>query len=737
MNTAQNLIAEAQPLPLETTADGTIRFRFKAFPGLCQFSVVADAREFNWDELYTVLNDWHGINGERTGPWDFHLFEQSRPLVPSYWVTINGKKIGLWFFQRVSIEDIAAKRFRGRMAFYVPNASETVVELQPYRPVQIRWLAATLERDPEDRLDLMPDVRGIGPAAQWADTGFWEKRRQELATTHAMYREPLQRAFEWILKSAYQPSHVLMLTAAYRMENNAAYREKLFTVLDEAIARPHWGNPKEDGYSHNGDMGAAASLFALAWAWHALSAELGDERRAKLKAKLALQGDRFFHLTLLNRDYWGGSVMQDHGRISIPLFGVAALHLLGVVPDAPLWVQYIIPRVRRAVHAMPRDGVIPISSYCNLPSYLDHQTWFRDTLLALTGQDLFDEGPFLPVIDYINATLRPEDFVTIIDMGPLPFLGGNAFLNRMATKYGDARAAFLQAVAVKSPPIKFSHPVQEEAFYNGALWGFLSYDPRVPPVAELPAAKPLAFFQDSGLAYHRNPQKDVTFAVRCGPWLGYHAYRHAQGPCDRMGMGVAPGPGHFTIARGHTYLLTTPDTGYKLRATVKSCLLVDGGGQYDDVGYPMSIPSKRDRGEEIQFAKWDDATQTGWVRLNLAPAYRDELQMAVYYRDFLIHPDRLICRDQVVLNDPHQLAWLFQGNRETGIELVGAVCRFGKDAPIDLTARPAGFELQARIQQTPVVWSYSSGSGFKPFDHVRYEATQPLHTATVEFVFKW
>ena len=152
----------------------------------------------------------------------------------------------------------------------------------------------------------------------------------------------------------------------------------------------------------------------------------------------------------------------------------------------------------------------------------------------------------------------------------------------------------------------------------------------------------------------------------------------------------------------------------------------------------MSIPSKLDRGEEIQFAKWDAATKTGWVRLNLAPAYRNELQMAFYVRDFFIHADRLVCRDQVVLNEPHQLTWLFQGKRETGIALVGGnVCRFGKDAPIDLTPQPVGFELKAGINETPCVWSYASGSGFKPFDHVRYDATKPLRTAIVEFVFKW
>ena len=743
MTTSVNLTGAAQPLALQTGADGIHRFQFAGTPGLYQFSVIADARDFNWDELYVVLNHWHGNENERTGPWDFNGLDGNKPLVPSYWVTINGQPIGLWFFQRVSIEDIAAKRFRGRMAFHVAQAGPVTVELQPYRPFRVSWLSAALERDPEDQLAPLPfPVQTVArqcPAAEWARPAFWQARRRALAKTHAQYREPLRRAFDWILKrDSFQPNHVLMLTAAYRLEKNPAYREKLFQVLDESLAKPHWGNPREDGYSHNGDMGAASALFALAWAWHALGAELGAERQARLRAKLQLQGDRFFQLTLLNRDYWGGSVMQDHGRISLPLFGVAALHLIGVLPAAELWAQYAIPRVRRSVHAMPRDGTIPMSSYLNLASYLDQQTWFRDTLLALGGPDLFDDGPFRCVVDYIQATLRPEDFVTVVDMGAMPFIGGNAFLNRIATKYRDGRAAYLQNVLVQSPPVQFAHPVQEEHFYNGALWGFLSFNPRVQPVKKLPVADPLAFFQDSGLVYHRNVKHDITFAVRCGPWLGYHAYRHAQGPCDRMGMGVAPGPGHFTLARGHTYLLTSPDSGYKLRATVRSCLLIDGGGQSDDVGYPMSIPSKIDRGEEIQFATWDAATQTGWVRLNLAPAYRDELQLAHYTRDFFIYADRLVCRDQVALNEPHQLSWLFQGKRETGIALVaGQVCRFGQSATIDLEPHPVGFELQASIRETPVVWSYSSGSGFKPFDHVRYDAAAPLRTATVDFVFRW
>ena len=253
---------------------------------------------------------------------------------------------------------------------------------------------------------------------------------------------------------------------------------------------------------------------------------------------------------------------------------------------------------------------------------------------------------------------------------------------------------------------------------------------------KLPVAKPLTFFQDSGLAHHYNPKSDITFSVRCGPWIGYHAYRQAQGPCDRMG--IAPGAGHFTLARGQNVLLATPDQGYKLRSIVRTCLLVDGKGQYGDIGYPMSIPSKLDRGEEIQFARWDEKTGTGWVRLNLAPAYPDEMGMASYTRDFHIYADRLVCRDRVVLNTPRQLSWLFQGKREMGIKLVDAqICRFGNGRRLISNREPVGFEVKASIQETPVVWSYSSGAGFKPFDHVRYDSAEPVRSAAVDFVFKW
>ena len=130
----------------------------------------------------------------------------------------------------------------------------------------------------------------------------------------------------------YTVEDIPLLLAQYWLEGCRNALDAALSAVDDAIDRAHWGNPREDGYGCDGDMGAALMLQALAWTWHALRDHLGEERRKLLQDKLRLQGRRFFNLILLHRDYWGGSVIQDHGKISLAAFGAAAIHLLGILP---------------------------------------------------------------------------------------------------------------------------------------------------------------------------------------------------------------------------------------------------------------------------------------------------------------------------------------------------------------------------------------------------------------------
>jgi len=709
-----------------------ISYTFASGPGLYQLSVIADAGDFDWDALYLVLNEFGNVS-QRTGPWDFNLQDQNRPLVPAYWVALDGRRLGLWFFQRVSLEDMAARRFRGRMAFLAEDGTHTLT-LEPYRPMRLRWTAVLLEADPEDTLEPFTVSSHNGPAARQADPAYWDDLRAKLATTHAAYAGPLRDAFAWVnAHKTPAPIHLPFLIARHRLEGDAAALAAALEVVDAAIARPHWGNPREDGYGHDGDMGAAFVLRALAHAYHALGAELGADRRQRLRDKLRLQGDRFMANALLNRDYWGGSVLQDHGWRALFAYADGVLHLLGVLPEAERWAAYAVPRVRRSLDAMPRDGVIPLSNYCQLYLYLDDVTGYRDALLALTGEDIFEQPQFPAIIDYLLRVVRPRDHLMLLESAD-PLIGGNAFLNAIAAQYGDGRAAALQQAVLTTGERPFYHTTQAYGFHLGALQGLQSYRPAVPP-APLPTPEPLSFFADGGLATYRDPVDDVTLTIRCAPFAGYHAYRRAQGPCDRMGQ--APGAGHFTVSLGAAPRLVTPDGGYKLQSALRTCLLVDGRGQYGDIGYPMSIPARRHRGEEILFARWDLAEHAGWIRLNLAPAYPEDDGLLSYTRDLLLYPGaHILCRDTVAAAAPHRWSWLFQGKREIGVALDGRRAIFGGAPTLAISPRgvPA---LTARIEETPVVWSYASSSGFTAFDHVRYESEEATAFAQVEFMLTW
>jgi hypothetical protein len=319
----------------------------------------------------------------------------------------------------------------------------------------------------------------------------------------------------------------------------------------------------------------------------------------------------------------------------------------------------------------------------------------------------------------------------------IPFIGGNAFLNRMAAKHRDGRAAYLQRLSLQTTDIRFCHGTQERAFSHDAFWGFMAYDPGVAAVEKLPETEALNVFWDSGLAQYHDRDADVTLSVRCGPFPSRTGYAVATGPCDRLH--TVPGEGHFMLAVGATPLLNTPDAGYRLDARVRSCLLVDGRGQRGDIGYPMSIPSWRHPGQGIETAQWNASTRSGVVRLDLGWAYPDDAGIAKYTRDFIVATGQpIMVRDEVVLNRARPLAWLFQARDEDGISQVdGLRYRFGTVPCLFLDARPVGCGLAASAQPTPVVWAYSSGHHFKPFVHVRYDTTAPVAAAVVEFMIAW
>ena len=729
-------------LRVEDGPSGERSLRFQAEPGIYRLSVVVDASEFDWESLYVNLHKFHN-RGQRTGPWDFNIDSgDNEPLMPSYWVALNGRRIGLWFFQRVSLEDLERRRFRGNTSFHIASDGEHTLHLAPYRAMTIRWQSATLEIDPDDHLaPLPPGIRPpqeAAPLAAWSDPEFWAEQRQRIETTHAIYREPLEALFrDTLAQERNYAGQVPYLIAAHGLTGAADAIPRALWALDEKIALPHWGNPKEDGYSHDGDFIAVSVMVKLARGLHMLGEHLGEERRQRLIEKLALQGERFFELALVNADYWGGSVLQDHGWRSAFGFATAGLYLLGHVSGAEKWLSYAVPRVERALAAMPRDGAVPPSSHCSFPLYVEEVTHCRDTLLAMTGDDIFLRAPFHGVVDFLCKTLDESEGECGVRCDGRPLLGGNNFLNRMASLFDDGRAAWLQDRVVRSFSGLPSSGPASGMYRNGVFWGFFTFEPGVEPEAPKRSTRAVVYFPDSGRVRYHNDEHRTMLSLQCGPWCGHHAYRTAKGSCDRIRQ--TPGSGHFVLSIDGAGRLVTPDGGYRLHSFLASCLLIDDHGQIGDIGYPMGLPSWVHPGEEVESVQWDESTGLGRIRLNLRPAYPPEAEVALYTRDFLVTPEqKIVCRDHVVLDRPHHLSWLFQGTEKDGIELgEGLRSRFSSEKSLWIEPRPADVDLRASICPTEVVWAYVSSNDFQPFVHVRYDTSEAISSALVDFVMTW
>ncbi|HRU07256.1 MAG TPA: hypothetical protein P5137_15935, partial [Candidatus Brocadiia bacterium] len=606
----------------------------------------------------------------------------------------------------------------------------------PYRWDGLAWEFAALEPDPEDVLEpLPPGIRGgeTSPAAQLAGPDVWERLRRDMGGRLAVYAEPVRRAAAWVMaRDAHGPDDIALLAAAARLGLAPEAMSKAVAAMDRLLAAPAWGNPNPEAYAHNGDMGAMAALRALAWAWRAMPEELGPERRARVLDRLRRQGDVFFDLMLLNRDYWGGSVIQDHGWRSVFGFAAVALSLLGAAPEAERWLRLLLPRARRSLDAMPRDGAAPAGAHKHLFNYMHEVTQFRDALLAATGEDIFDQPQFAPILDCFAALLAPPGGGAPDAGARFCLVGANRFLNLMAAKFGRSDAAAMEQWLLAPEPPRFPAIAYEGRYYAGLVEGLMSRDPDGPAPRQ-PRPPRLLWLRDSGRVLYRDDAARLSLSLACGPGSGYHAYAREAGPCDRMGG--APVASDFTVAVGQSLLLSPAPAGYRLSTALGSCMLVDGAGQYGDVGYPMSIPAWTDRDERIAAARWDDAEQEGFVRLELHPAYSGAQGVLRYTRDFLLAPARLVVRDMVVLDRPRALSWLFQGVQSLGLELEGLAARFGRGPALRLEPDSRDLALAGSIHETRVVWSYN-GPG-EPRCHVRYDALAPVQRAQVDFILTW
>jgi len=746
-----NLAGAAEYVDVQSS-DGGLHFDVTLEPGIYRLTARLDAREFDWSRLYLNL-DLYENKGQRTGPWDFDLRSHNEPLLPAWWMSVNGRRLGLAMPARPGPQAMATKRLNVNVCFEVREHGAVQVNWEPYNDVsglacvQLQ-LARAYEQDP----DATPPLRNL--AKDQADQRIWEKWHATvhapnnpytklmprlIASAKAQYNVPTQKVKNNdIVKHSpmYGAEALPLLAYAHLAEGDDEALDYLLQGVRGLLDMKAWGNPFEDGYGHNCDMSAAERIepltFILHWERDALrNANLYDALHERLIKQMIF----FYDAMLLAEDYWGGSLLQDHGHRSIGRFGVAAANMFGECDDAPRWFAFVANRMQRVIEALPNDGGMPFTSYHKIHLFMDDMVTWRQVLQHVTGRDIFDDPKFAQLIRFVVNRLHEPTMqvMTVISRGDRKdFYAGWGFFNAVAEKYDDPDAARLTQILVEH----YSDSDREIPIrpISTALAMFEHH----PPVGPRPLVpEPFDVRLDSGLVNYRLPQKQVNVAMRCISTPAISSATRTFCPCDRAVD--APLEGHFTVAVGNQTLLLTAEGGYQQRSDLGCVLHIDGKGQYGDLNYSMGIPDMPLRTHCIEAARYSEQDQTAYVRMRLDPAYDRAAQLIRYDREFILKPDGLIVRDIVVSDIEHEYSWHFQTYARRTIDTLSSGHYRIADGNDVLTLKAYALEtpLDAAIADTDVVWAYSNENDDQPFRHIRFQTHEKMKTLTAEFKIDW
>jgi len=160
---------------------------------------------------------------------------------------------------------------------------------------------------------------------------------------------------------------------------------------------------------------------------------------------------------------------------------------------------------------------------------------------------------------------------------------------------------------------------------------------------------------------------------------------------------------------------------------VGNVLLVDGRGQRDDAGMPMSHPDTPYHGEAI------DRTLDDGVSMNMTPAYEG---IADYRRTLRLDADsRLSVVDEVAASSPRRLQWRFQTYRcnPWRQQPDGTWLLFVDGHPYEVVVRTEGFDAEISVQPTHTVWGYVNTVDNRTCHHLSIRTAQPATRAVVRF----
>lgn len=724
------ITAEDEEIDIRTDETGLVIIRERASAGYHTVSVIADGSAWDWESMYYPLHLF-GNNGQVTGPWDFNLLQDNKPLIPSYWVSLNGEALGLWYFQRVAVEDIKQRRFRGRFSFHLPKEGEVKIVLTPFNKGTLRWTSIKLaprshtekicqrflplrEHLPFFASDLFTKEI-VDPKISRLFDEFMQEAKAIASLPKPFFIDAAPARNTYIATLRCIPLYLLI----WKRFGKGTFRDFVHEIINEFVKADNWGGfGSPESYGTNGDLIVAEIFYYLTMALCVLEKEMPETLKDRLLIKLELQGRRFHATSLLNEDYWGGSILQDHGWRTYPIFATAALHLAQYLEAASFWADFSLHRVWTSLNTSSRDGALPVSSYRRLDLFGEAFPPLSRSLKSTQGIDPLSLSLFSNTSRYLKQ-LTTEELQDQCD-------GALCFLNAMAHRtddplFADAYASTLQRQIV------------DRKNFAAVAHSYIWHLPALKTIQAKESDPIWNHYVESGLIIAGGAQSGAQLRIQCGPPNGQRAWTLSKSPCDKVEL--FSGDGHFELSIDKQAVLCTPDSAYRLHAGCRTRLLIDESGGRTDLGYPMSAPLLEPHFGCISRTSWDTHGQRGNITLDLKDVFQEEVGVLSYSRNIDFAPDHLLsCTDVLNMERPATLQWLFQlpgslrcTKQSETIWLLGDHVTFTVDNP--------SLDITTKLLPTNVVFSYT-GSG-QQFNTLHVQAQSSSREANIRFTFNW
>lgn len=463
---------------------------------------------------------------------------------------------------------------------------------------------------------------------------------------------------------------------AYVIERDPKFLAQAKAWMLAAIDYEPWG------YTYNKpnvDLAAGHLLYAIGWAYDLLHGDLMEAERTRVRQSLTRHA-RLVAEHFSPRPGKRFAYSQNHDFIPTAGLAVAALALMGEVPEAPGWAALARAHHHRAGMLLSPDGYY----YEGFEYWIFSAPWlvhFLDAWEHATGESLWEHGPARNWARYVAHTLLP-DGQNIFDFGdawegPLTrarqgaevarvYPGGTLQSNYNVLYRVAARLRDPEAQAVAERLRGFGHSNLEE------VWTLLWRDPALAPASldKLPLAH---HFADSGVVFARTSwgPEATAFAFKAGPPQGHRAATLlGQMPDATLDSGHAhPDAGSFIIFAHGKYLVG--DTGYSGRPTARehNTVVVNGVGQGKEGRHDVWRDMPYDRLAGIKIVEARLAPASVRVRAELAAAYPQEAGLRRFHRTFTFRaPGTFTVEDDLTCEQPSAFEWFLHGDAPFSVD---------------------------------------------------------------------